>query len=98
MKLAEWLYVAKRQGRTEFIKAFDRFDPKRVEWTADINEAAEFTESEWRREGAMDFILGRTGCPYLEKDERLCLVSYADEPRRVGECPTRQHNRKAANG
>ena len=29
----------------------------------------------------MDFILG----------ERLCLVSYADEPRKAGERPSRQH-------
>ena len=37
---------------------------------------------QWRREGhTMDFILG----------ERLCLVSYADEPRKAGERPTGRH-------
>jgi hypothetical protein len=77
-----WLYVAKRQGRPEFIKAFRRpFDPARVEWTVNVLEAAEFTEPEWQREGAMDFILS----------ERLCLVSFADEPRKPGERPTRRH-------
>ena len=76
-----WLYVAKRQGKPEFIKAFKRFDPANVEWTANVDEAAEFTESEWRRERAMGFILA----------ERLCLVSYADEPRKARERPTGRH-------
>jgi len=76
-----WLYVAKRQGKAEFIKAFKRFDPANVEWTTNVDEAAEFTEHEWKREGAMDFILS----------ERLCLVSYAPEPRKPGERPTRCH-------
>jgi hypothetical protein len=71
MKDYDWLYVAKRQGKSEFIKAFQSFDPEKVEWTTHVSEAAEFTESEWKREGAMEFILL----------ERLCLVSYADEPR-----------------
>ena len=80
----DWLYVAKRQGKCEFIKAFKRFDPACVEWTTDVMEAAEFTEAEWRREGrAMDFILA----------ERLCLVSYADGPRKAGERPSRQHGK-----
>ena len=70
-----WLYVAKRQGKPEFIKAFKRFDPASVEWTTKVDEAAEFTEGEWKIEGAIDFILA----------ERLCLVSYADEPRKRGE-------------
>jgi hypothetical protein len=74
----DWLYVAKRQGKAKFIKAFKRFDPRRVEWTTNVDEAAEFTELEWRRERAMDFILA----------EHLCLVSYADEPRKPGKRPT----------
>jgi hypothetical protein len=78
-----WLYVAKRQGKTEFIKAFARFNSVRVEWTTNVDEAAEFTEREWETEGAMRFILAR----------RLCLVSYADEPRKAGERPTRRHGR-----
>jgi hypothetical protein len=81
----DWLYVAKRQGKPEFIKAFERFDSAKVEWTTKVDEAAEFTESEWRREGrALDFILA----------ERLCLVSYADEPRKRGERPTRRHGKE----
>lgn len=79
----DWLYVVKRQGKPEFVKAFKRFDPARVEWTTNVDDAAEFTETEWRREGAMDFILS----------ERLCLVSYADEPRKPGERPRRQHGK-----
>jgi len=79
-----WLYVAKRQGKAEFIKAFKRFDPANVEWTTNVTEAAEFTEAEWRRERAMDFILA----------ERLCLVSYADEPRKPGQRPTRRHGHR----
>jgi hypothetical protein len=80
----DWLYVAKRQGKAEFIKAFKRFDPTRVEWTTNVDEAAEFTESEWRRERAMDFILA----------ERLCLVSYAGQPRKTGERPTGRHGHR----
>jgi hypothetical protein len=80
----DWLFVAKRQGKLEFIKAFERFDPKRVEWTTNVDEAAEFTEAEWAREGAIAFIC----------DNRLCLVSYADEPRKRGERPTRRHGKE----
>jgi hypothetical protein len=81
----DWLYVAKRQGKPEFIKAFKRFDPAKVEWTTNVDEAAEFTEYEWDRvKGAMDFIL----------DEHLCLVSYADEPREPGERPTGRHGHR----
>ena len=69
----DWLYVAKRQGKSEFIKAFKRFDPANVQFTTNVDEAAEFTEGEWERvKGAIEFILA----------ERLCLVSYADEPRK----------------
>jgi hypothetical protein len=71
MKAYDWLYVAKRQGKSEFVKAFEHFDPTRIEWTTNVSEAAQFTESAWEREGAMEFILS----------ERLCLVSHADEPR-----------------
>jgi hypothetical protein len=80
----DWLYVAKRQGKPEFIKAFKRLDPANVEWTRNVEEAAEFTEAEWRRERAMDFIVA----------ERLCLVSYADEPRKPGQRPTRRHGHR----
>jgi hypothetical protein len=91
----DWLYVAKRQDETEFIKAFESFDPKRVEWTTNVNEAAEFTENEWEHEGdAIDFILGKIPCDHLEKGERLCLVSYSDQPRRPGERPSRRYNRR----
>jgi hypothetical protein len=77
-----WLYVAKRQGKPEFIKAFKRFDPANVEWTSNVDEAAEFTEGEWERvKGAMNFILA----------EHLVLVSHADEPRKAGERPTGRH-------
>ena len=80
----DWLYVAKRQGKTEFVKAFARFDPRRVEWTTNVDEAAEFTEAEWERiRGATNFILAG----------RLCLVSYADEPRKRGERPTGWHGK-----
>ena len=89
----DWLYVAKRQGKHEFIKAFDCFDPSRVKWTTSVSEAAEFTESEWEQEGdAMKFILGKIPCDHLEKGERLCLVSYSDEPRQAGERPTRRYS------
>jgi hypothetical protein len=32
-----WLYVAKRKGKPEFIKAFPfkQFDPAKVEWTTE---------------------------------------------------------------
>jgi hypothetical protein len=74
MTAPDWLYLAKRQGKTEFIKAFESFNPAKVEWTTDVSEAAEFTESEWEREGAMDFLCKPTN--------KMCLVSYSDEPRR----------------
>ena len=41
MKKDMWLYVAKRQGKPEFIKAFESFDPKQVEWTTSVDEARE---------------------------------------------------------
>jgi hypothetical protein len=81
----DWLYVAKRQGKLEFIKVFKRFDPANVEWTTNVDEAAEFTESEWERvKGAIDFILA----------ENLVLVSHADEPRKAVERPTGRHGQR----
>jgi hypothetical protein len=80
-----WLYVAKRQGKLKLIKAFDHFDPEKAEWPTNVNEAAEFTEAEWKAEGAMEFI--------SRKDEHMCLVSYADDPRKTGERPTRIHGK-----
>jgi len=81
----DWLYVAKRQGKAEFIKAFKQFDPANAEWTINVYEAAEFTEDEWERiTGAIKFIL----------TERLCLVSYADEPRKAGERSTGRHGHR----
>ena len=79
-----WLYVAKRQGKAEFIKAFESFDPGKIEWTTNVSEAAEFTESQWKREGAMEFI--------CDKNNKMCLVSYSDEPRQPGERPTRLYS------
>lgn len=68
-----WLYVAKRQGEPLFIKAFKNFDSNKVEWTKDVEKAAEFSEDEWEGQGALDFILS----------ENLCLISYADKPAKL---------------
>ena len=82
-----WLYVAKRKGKPEFIKAFPfkQFNPEAAEWTTDVNEAAEWTEAEWERiRAAEDFIIS----------EDCVLVSFADEPREPGERPTGRHGHR----